>query len=292
MSGLPVEVIRGRSDEKVIWVQAGIHGDEQEAVFALRRYCQAARAQPPPLTLKVLCPANLAGYEARSRCSPEDGLDLNRSFPGDADGSGTQRAAASIWAEIQSCQGVIDIHSSSDVLIGAPHAIIQQGDAARHRVARAAGIASGLPILWVSEGAWLAGSLLHTAMAAGIPACLLDIGSSRPWAGPAVLQDMLTPVLEAYAGATGSPLAAAHEIPDPEWVASPAAGWLMEIREPGSVVRPGDVLALVWAEDQGTDHPVRWEAPGRGLVVTVWARRDVARGAPLVSVAALAESAA
>jgi predicted deacylase len=298
MSALPVLLIPGQNEEAVVWVQAGIHGDEQEAVLALKRYCQAARVTPPPLSLKILCPANLPAYEALSRCSPEDGLDLNRGFPGDRDGSPTRQAAATIWAEIESCQGVIDIHSSSDALIGAPHAIIQDGDTELHRAGHAAGLASGLPILWASRGAWLAGSLIHAAMTARIPACLLDIGSTRPWAKRDPLDSVLTPVLRSYASALGldaspPPPAAGNgrrpvrQIGDPQWVTSPAPGWLVEIREPGSLVHPGEVIALVWAEDQGTDLPIRWEGPGSGLVVTVRAHRDVVTGTPLVSIAAL-----
>jgi predicted deacylase len=311
MSALPVELIRGRNEAAVIWVQAGIHGDEQEAVLALKRYCQAARAEPPPLSLKVLCPANPAAFAARSRCAPDDGLDLNRGFPGDRHGSPSQQAAVAIWAEIEGCQGVIDIHSSSELLIGAPHAIVQDGGAARHELARAAARASGLPIVWASRGAWLAGSLMHAAMAAGIPACLLDIGASRPWARRAPVADMLTRVLRVYAsaglvedapagpvedalaGPVEDALAgpAEHEITDPEWIVSPVPGWLIEVREPGSLVRPGDVLALIWAEDTGTDHPVHWPGPADGLVVTVGTRRDVTGGTPLASVAALPERA-
>ncbi len=277
----------------VIWVQAGVHGDEEQGILALKRYCETARMQPPPLSLKVLCPANPPAYAARTRCAPEDELDLNRNFPGNMSGSISQQTAAAIWTEIQSCQGVIDIHSSSDTLIGAPHAIFQEGDTEQHRVGRAAGKASGLPILWSSKGAWLAGSLMHAAMAAGIPTCLLDIGSRPPWTGSFTLDGMLTPVLTTMAALNGisadtAPRQhAAHEIADPAWVVSPEPGWIIEISEPGSLVQPGDVLARVWAEDQGTEHPVYWEGPGRGLVVTVRARRDVTGGAPLVSVAEL-----
>jgi uncharacterized protein len=293
MSELPVVSIRGRNDDAVIWVQAGVHGDEEQAILALKRYCHTARMQPPPLSLKVLCPANPSAYAARSRCAPEDGLDLNRSFPGSASGSITQQTAAAIWAEIQHCQGAIDIHSSSDTLIGAPHAIFQEGNTEQHRVGRAAGRASGLPILWSSKGAWLAGSLMHAAMAAGIATCLLDIGSRPPWAGTFTLDGMLTPVLTTMAdvngiGADGAPHGpTTREITDPAWVVSPEPGWIIDISEPGSLVEPGDILARVWAEDQGTEHPVYWEGPGQGLVVTVRARRDVTSGVPLVSIAGL-----
>ena len=299
MSTLPIKLIQGRNKEVVIWVQAGAHGDETEGILALKRYCEAARAIPPPVSLKVLCPANSTAFASSSRCSPVDGLDLNRSFPGNINGSITQQTAAFIWDQIRSCQGIVDIHSSSDTLIGAPHAIIQEGDTSNHHFCRAIGKASSLPILWSSKGAWLAGSLIHAAMATGIPACLLDIGSSRPWEKIPTLESTLTPVLETYGDLSttdlGSPqyLPAANdkqatiEITDPTWIMSPASGWIVTIQGPGSLVRQGEVLALIWDEEQATDHSVTWEGPGQGLVVTVRARRDVTASSPLASIAAL-----
>jgi predicted deacylase len=294
VSTLDVTLIPGRNEDVVVWVQGGIHGDEQEAVLAVERYRQAARRQPPPVSLKVLCPANGPGFAARSRVAPEDGLDLNRCFPGDRSGSPTRQAAAAIWAEVVTCHGVVDIHSSSDILVGVPHAIVQEGSTRLHQVGRAAGVASGLPVLWSSKGAWLTGSLIHATAAAGIPSCLLDIGSSRPWAGRGAIETMMTAVLHAYAAAArgtqptvaGEARAPRYEIGDPSWVESPVTGWLLSVAEPGSLIEPGATLAVVWA-GEGEDHPLRWGGPGPGLVVTVRAQRDVSAGTPLVSVAAL-----
>jgi predicted deacylase len=291
---LDITLIPGRNEDVVVWVQGGIHGDEQEAVLAVERYRQLARRQPPPVSLKVLCPANGPGFAARSRVAPEDGLDLNRCFPGSLDGPATRQAAAAIWAEVVTCHGAVDIHSSSDILVGVPHAIVQEGSTRLHQVGRAAGVGSGLPVLWSSKGSWLTGSLIHAAASAGIPSCLLDIGSSPPWGGREGIETMMTAVLEVYAAAArgtqptgdGQAPVPRHEIGDPSWVESPVTGWLVSVQEPGSMVEPGATLAVVWA-GEGEDHPLRWDGPGPGLVVTVRAQRDVAAGTPLVSVVAL-----
>lgn len=296
MQDLAVVTIPGINPDVTVWVQAGVHGDEEQAVLALLRYLDTARREPPPVTLRALCPANERAFEQRLRCSPDDGLDLNRCFPGDADGSASEQRAAAIWSALSTCQGVIDVHSSSEILIGAPHTIVQAGTSAFEERCVDAGRASGLQILWKSVGTWLGGSLMLTATEAGIPACLVDIGSSRPWEAARPLQRQLTPVLHAYAALAETDSAEPAdtrdtggvevEIPDPSWITSPATGWIIDIGAPGTRLQPGDIAAVVWSEG-GAEHPLLWESASPGLVVTVRARREVAQGDALLSVAAL-----
>jgi len=62
-------------------VQAGIHGDEIAGVHALEEMLEAGLA-PKAGRLLVVPVMNPPAYRARTRAAPE-GLDLNRSFPGD-----------------------------------------------------------------------------------------------------------------------------------------------------------------------------------------------------------------
>jgi predicted deacylase len=296
MTDLVVEELPGEDGSVVVWVQAGAHGDELDGVVALELFRDAARAEPPPVTVRLARPANPVAFREQARCASTDGLDLNRCFPGDPDGSPSQRLAARLWDAMRGCHAVVDVHSSSPTLVGYPHVIVQDGGQPQHAAALAAARASGVPIVWRSAGSWLAGSLLHAAGSEGRPVCLLDIGASRPWHGAPSLRPALTRVLATFAASAGptgpgplpEPGPGQVEIGDPQWLAAPVGGVLLELAEPGAVVGPGAAVGVVRGAD-GRSTPVVWPGPEPGLVVTVRARRDVTAQTPVVSVAGLPE---
>jgi predicted deacylase len=92
---IPVVVINGSEDGPCIWVDAVIHGDEPEGTLA----CHLVDAQLDPARMRgsvVLVPVlNVPAYEAAQRGNPLDtfSYDLNRIYPGKADGYLTERLA-------------------------------------------------------------------------------------------------------------------------------------------------------------------------------------------------------
>lgn len=73
-------------------VQAGIHGDEIAGVHALEELLEEG-LRPARGRLIVVPVMNPAAYRARQRAAP-GGLDLNRSFPGDATAPEVERRLA------------------------------------------------------------------------------------------------------------------------------------------------------------------------------------------------------
>ena len=94
--GIPVVVINGAGDGPVLWINGAIHGDEPEGPLA----CQLAMAEIDPAALQgtvVMCPVlNVPAFEAAERGNPLDtfSYDMNRIYPGRADGYLTERIAA------------------------------------------------------------------------------------------------------------------------------------------------------------------------------------------------------
>lgn len=93
---IPVVVINGATPGRTFWVDGAIHGDEPEGPFA----CQLALAEIDPAKLSgtvVMCPVlNVPAFEAAERGNPADtfSYDMNRIYPGRADGYLTERIAA------------------------------------------------------------------------------------------------------------------------------------------------------------------------------------------------------
>ena len=92
---IPVTVLHGASDGPVLALIAGIHGYEYP-ITAL----QAMRTQVDPAALSgtmiLVHIANMPAFLGRTiYYSPGDGKNLNRMFPGDPDGSISQRILTS-----------------------------------------------------------------------------------------------------------------------------------------------------------------------------------------------------
>ena len=93
---------------------AGNHGDEYPGQVAILRLMRDARADPEQVLGRViLIPAlNMPAAKAATRLSPLDGKNLNRSFPGRADGTPTEMIAHYLTTVLfPLADVVIDIHT-------------------------------------------------------------------------------------------------------------------------------------------------------------------------------------
>jgi predicted deacylase len=97
-----------------VGVSAAIHGDEPISVEIVRRL--AAYLERPDVnlrgTLRLLPVANPLAYEANTRHTPADHLNLNRLFPGDPDGWLSEQLAAKIASTfLTGLDAYIDLHA-------------------------------------------------------------------------------------------------------------------------------------------------------------------------------------
>ena len=109
---LPVTVVNGSKPGPVLALVAGVHGQEYTPVLALQRLRTAI--DPASLSGAVIMVhvANMPSYLARTiYYSPADGKNLNRVFPGRADGTLSERIADVITREvIDRATHVVDLH--------------------------------------------------------------------------------------------------------------------------------------------------------------------------------------
>ena len=144
---IPITVIKGGKGP-TIFFSAGVHGDEYEGQVTLMKL--ARRLQPGDIRGRVIIiPAlNLPAALAGQRCSPIDGLNLNRIFPGERNGSITHMIAHYVSAVVLPLSDVqVDLHSGGKTLEYIPTMIMNASeDKERERRAFDALIAFGLPI--------------------------------------------------------------------------------------------------------------------------------------------------
>lgn len=107
---LTVTALKGQKEGPAVYLVAGIHGDEKAGWMAGERLKSVNLAAG---TLCILSPANLYGAGREER-KTEDGRDLNRRFPGKADGFEAERIADAIYRDIKEKNPVLvlDLHEA------------------------------------------------------------------------------------------------------------------------------------------------------------------------------------
>lgn len=125
---VPVAIIKNGSGPTVI-LEGGNHGDEYEGPITI---CDMIRDLDPGRVQGrlILMPANnVHAVMAGKRTSPVDGLNFNRTFPGDPRGTITQQISAFVTDHIFPLgDAFLDLHSGGSSLDIIPSAIVEPTD--------------------------------------------------------------------------------------------------------------------------------------------------------------------
>lgn len=284
---VPLTVINGARPGPVLTLTAGIHGDEFPSIFALQRIRSSVAASQLSGTLILVHLANLPGFHGRRiAVSPVDGLNLNRVFPGRADGSLTERVAHFLTREVvERSDYLIDMHSGSWNQELWPHVYAPfVGDAALDARTLAFAEATGLRhiVLYGDRPRDPANSVSYpnTAMTRGKPGLTIEIGhlgqSDEPWvrqAHDAALNTMKH--LRMLPGSAPSKAGASYYKALRE-VEAPADGLFLATARIGEVVDVGALLGTVVNYFGETVGELR--APVRGVILMLNYTPPVTKG--------------
>lgn len=107
----PIYVSRGVEDGPVLALTAGMHGDEINGMEIVRRFLDSGLHHPKRGVTVCMPIVNVYGFLNYSREVP-DGKDINRSFPGNKNGSLASRVAYHIMQQVIPAVEVgIDFHT-------------------------------------------------------------------------------------------------------------------------------------------------------------------------------------
>jgi predicted deacylase len=190
---IPVVAINGAEDGPVLYLHAGSHG--QETAYAVDMMRQLAAGVIHPDRLRggvILVPvANLLAHHAASRIAPHYGVreggafggDMHKLWPGDPQGSITQRLCAEIWQKIVAQAAVVvDFHTNSSP--GIPFVLMYRPENATLVVPAAAAWERSLDLaaaggLTTAIGASTPNTLAGASLLAGKAALTVEIPSPR-----------------------------------------------------------------------------------------------------------------
>lgn len=242
---LSAHVVHGRREEPVIFVSAGIHGDEVIGVDIVRRLLTMPALYNLRGTLIAVPIVNTFGFLNQSRYLP-DRRDLNRCFPGSEKGSLASRLAYIFLHEIvKRCDLGIDLHSAA----------VHRTNLAQIRIskdnekAKELAVAFGAPVVLQSQ--LRDGSLRAEAKKMGVDVLVYESGEALRFnevsarAGVlGILRILHQQSMIAGKGVT-KPKASPLLCQSSRWVRAMHSGLLRTYKSEGDVVKKGDVLAII-----------------------------------------------
>ncbi len=144
-SGVPIQTTvhtyEGDEDGPTLYVQAAQHGREINGTEVLRRFHE--RLDHDDLAGRVVAVpvADPLTFDRVSYTTPEAldsvNANMNRVWPGDAEGTLHQRMAARLWEYATEADAVVDLHTGSPDMF--THTVFLHGDELSHDLARAFG---------------------------------------------------------------------------------------------------------------------------------------------------------
>ena len=117
MREIPVLICRGAKDGPVLWINGATHGDEPEGALSIFKLFEGLQPADMRGTVVGVPAMNVPAFEAGKRGDPLDTFshDMNRIYPGRADGYPTERAAWAHWEAMRdACDLQIAIHSGGE----------------------------------------------------------------------------------------------------------------------------------------------------------------------------------
>ena len=278
---IPIVVRRGPEDGPTVMVTAAVHGDEINGTGTIRRIVIEDPFKLRRGTLVLVPVVNLAGFERHSRYMP-DRRDLNRSFPGSADGSLTSRTAAAFFEQVvRGCDWGIDLHTAAVRRTNFPNVRADTGDPELAAFAEAFGAEL------IISGTGPEGSLRSAANGAGCRTLILEAG--EVWkVEPTVVAYAMRGIRNCLAHLgmiEGEPVEPAYRVvaQTTKWLRAANGGFLTFHVAPGDIVHEGDAIATNISLT-GTERS-QIVAPRDGIVVGMTTLPAVAPGDPVCHLA-------
>ncbi len=290
---IPITVVHGRSEGPVLALIAGTHGYEYPPILALQRVRRELDAADLSGTLILVHVANLPSFLGRTiYTSPIDGKNLNRVYPGNPDGTVSDRIADVLYKQvIEVADYVVDMHGGDGNEALRPYLYITAtGEPGLDERSRGLGLAFGLDTI-VVQGDWTEEPSTHVytewaALGLGKPAISTETGSlgSTDEALVSLAERGAWNLLRHLGMIEGEPARAPAIVwlEEGKVVRSPAPGTFEPAVEPGYFVEKGGLLGTL--SDFFGDPIQAINAPFAGVVNYVVSTPPVSEGEPLAMV--------
>ena len=270
---VPVTVIRNGDGPTALLTGAN-HGDEYEGPIALQEL--AITLQPADITGRVIIlpMMNAPAFNAGTRCSPIDGANMNRSFPGHPDGTITQKLCHFIATVlVPQADIVLDFHSGGRTLDFLPFAAAHLlDDKVQQDACRAAMQAFNAPYsvrMLEIDNAGMFDTEVERQGKTFVTTELGGAGTATPRTTAIARKGIRNLLIHAgiMAGDVQTAATVHLDMPDDTcFVFSQEAGLIEYLAELGEKVQGGQPIARVWPSDRTGIPPISLCAGRDGLL--------------------------
>ena len=174
---MPVTVVTGVEDGPRVLITGGVHGGEYPGIEAAIRLARELDPRELRGSVVLVHPVNVPAFHARLQyLVPQDGKNLNRQFPGNAQGTVSERMAHVLMSE--AARGVdawVDVHGG-DIHEALIPFTIYSDVAEKGVVSASRAMAEVYGIEHVLASASVKGGTYSAAANAGIPSILAEAG--------------------------------------------------------------------------------------------------------------------
>ena len=184
-ASIPVAVMEGTKPGPVLALVSGLHGTEYTSIIALEKLIQSLDPAQISGTVIIVPLVNIPSFEQKvPHVNPVDGKSMNRFYPGNPEGSQTERVSWQITKQVvEHCDYLIDYHGGDLDESLRPYAYWpKSGDGKRDAITRDMVLAFGLDhvIVWSDRPKDPNASryLDNTANTRGKPAIAVEAGYS------------------------------------------------------------------------------------------------------------------
>jgi N2-acetyl-L-2,4-diaminobutanoate deacetylase len=272
---IPITVIKN-GDGPTALLSGANHGDEYEGPLALLELANRLEAAQISGRIIIVPFMNYPAFRAAKRTSPIDGGNLNRAFPGRADGSITDKIADYFQRVLLPLADIVlDFHSGGKTLDFLPyaacHVLADKEQEARCRAARDAFNAPfSLEMVEIdavgmydTAAEEMGKTFITTELGGGGTSSLKTIAIARKGVRNLLIH---AGILEGTVEM--SPSVALTQPGGDCYYFAPLAGLCEHLVALGQKVQKGDLLARLWSTENTGQPPLEIRAEMQGLVIT------------------------
>ncbi len=290
---IPVAVVHGAKPGPVLALVAGLHGTEYASIVALEQLIGGLDATMISGTVIIVPLVNVPSFERKTaHLNPVDGKNMNRTFPGRADGTQSERAALALTREVvDQCDHLIDLHGGDLDESLRPYAYwTVTGDRRQDAISREMALAFGLDHIIISADRPRDPSqsryLENTATLSGKPSLTAEAGhAGRTDAEDVtVLVDGCLNVMRYLRMLPGAP----SVVENPVWIESTASitssqtGLFYPLVKRGAYVQQG--MKVGYVTDFFGKVVFEARAPESGVILYIRAVPSMTKGETIASV--------
>ncbi|MFB6283946.1 MAG: succinylglutamate desuccinylase/aspartoacylase family protein [Halobacteria archaeon] len=177
---LPVAAVNGAGTGKTLYIQAGSDGDEYNGVGVVRNFVEQLDPRKIKGQILVVGILNFHGFQVAEHRNPIDNKKINRVFPGNPDGSSSDRLASLVYDEgVERADLAIDLHQGSTSRMIDEVRVRCGGSHRMH--GRCLGLAKSFGTRYILDKKGPDGQLARVAPDDGIPTIDPELGGSVGW---------------------------------------------------------------------------------------------------------------